>query len=274
MLIAATQRGGRLGRGALVAALAATLAGMVASGAATAEDTAGPPPPPRSGLASADTLLPPPGAAAWRPLTFPSIDRTTRYEAAEADGRPIWRAASECSSSGMILPVEAADLARTPLLRWRWRVGRRTNSQAEQTQAGDDFAARVYVVFRLDPQRAREMSMFERMRRRVGERLYGQEMPGSSLNYVWANRASRGSDWPNPYNEANHMLALRGGEAPLATWQYEEVDLLADYRRVVGGSGPPELLALAIMSDSDDSCSAATAEFGDLRLTPRSAPPE
>jgi hypothetical protein len=54
------------------------------------------------------------------------------------------------------------------------------------------------------------------------------------------------------------MISL--GDGPLGTWRVEEVDVRADHVAVFGHE-PPRPLALGIMSDSDDSCGAATAWF-------------
>ena len=218
------------------------------------------------GAASAsgqERALPPPGSAAWQPLAFPKIERHTRYTSASEDGGPVLRAESECSASGLFLPLSDVDLAKTPLLRWRWRVDEGLAPADERSRAGDDFAARVYVAFAFEPERA---SLLERAARGMAAAVYGESLPGSSLDYVWASREVVGADWPNPYAASAHMLVAASGAA--AGWRDVEVDLLADYARVFSHSAPAPLF-VALMTDTDNRCLRARASYADFRLAPR-----
>ena len=63
------------------------------------------------------------------------------------------------------------------------------------------------------------------------------------------------------------MIALRShSDAPDATaWHTEEVNLLAD-RSAILGEPLPRIVAIAIMTDTDNSCTYASAEFANFRL--------
>jgi hypothetical protein len=209
-----------------------------------------------------EIALPPPGSDAWRPLAFPRIERHTRYTPATEDGRPILRAESACAASGLLTPL-AADLARTPLLRWRWRVDEALSHAGERTRAGDDFAARVYVAFPFEPAHA---SVLERARRRLAAAVYGEEMPGTSLTYVWSSREPQGARWPNPFTASARMIVATSGTP--RGWVDVEVDLVADFERSFSRAPPPPLF-LALMTDSDGACGHARASYGDFRLAPR-----
>jgi hypothetical protein len=209
--------------------------------------------------------LPEPSAERWRALEFPRIQKHTRYERIQDENRPVLRALSECSASALLTPLEGIDLAKTPVLRWRWRVSTPLATDAsEREKAGDDFAARVYVAFAFEPERA---SLFERARHAIGVQIYGDELPGIALNYVWSRSEPAGAHWDNPYTARSVMISL--GTAAPGAWRDAEVDVLADYQRLVGGT-PPRALFVALMSDSDDSCSRAEASYADFRLSARS----
>jgi hypothetical protein len=208
-----------------------------------------------------------PGEPAWQPLRFRSIERTTDY--APLPGEPGGvRAEARCSASALVLPLERVDLARTPVLHWRWRVVRGLDVADERSRSGDDFAARVYVMFRFRPERA---GWLERVQRALGRRLYGSEMPGTALSFVWGSRVAVGSTWTSPYTEHSRMIALASG--PESGWRSESVDLPAAYERAFGES-PPAAEGLGIMSDADDTCQHAVAEFRDFRLAPRTVKPD
>ncbi len=204
--------------------------------------------------------LPDPGSEAWQPLTFRKIPRHTRYEVVQVDGRPVLRAESDCAASGLVLPLEGIDLDRTPRLAWRWKVEEVPEVPDERVKEGDDFAARVYLTFRFDAERA---SLWESLRRRVAVRFYGKVIPGSALTYVWASHAAPGSDWPNPFSPEARVVVLRSGRS--GEWKSEVVDVAADHRRLIGEPNPSPL-ALALMSDSDNTCQRARAYFADFRF--------
>ena len=209
--------------------------------------------------AMAATALPQPGAPAWEPLTFKSVQRQTTYT--PIPGGLGVRAEADCAASALVLPLAAIDLARTPVLRWRWQVEHPLEIENERIREGDDFAARVYLMFRFEPDRA---SFFERARQRLGSRLFGTEMPGSVLSFVWTSREAPGSRWTNPFASESKMIALARGGA--SEWRDEAVDVAAEYRRTFA-HGPPAPLALGIMTDADNACQHATARYADFRFT-------
>jgi hypothetical protein len=209
---------------------------------------------------AADVRLPAPGTGDWRPLSLPKVDRETIYAAVRIDDVDAVRAESDCSASALLLPTRDLDLARTPRLAWQWRVEQTPDVADARVKAGDDFAARVYVMFELDRERA---SFFERARHRLGRAIYGDEVPGSALNYVWSRGEPRGAAWDNPFAATSKMVSL--GAAPLGEWRSESVNVADDYARLFGFDAPPPL-GLALMSDSDNSCQQAVALFADFRF--------
>lgn len=220
------------------------------------------PPTPRS--AGADGIrLSTPGSVDWRPLAFRGIEKQTHYSLEISEGVEAARAESNCGASGLVLRLDGIRLDRTPLLRWRWRVDRGLDLPEEQTKAGDDFAARVYLMFGFDESRA---SAFQRLRHRLARLVYGDDVPGSALNFVWTSRLPVGSVWDNPFAPSAKMIALARGEDP--EWRTETVDVAARYRELFG-SAPPPLLGIAIMSDSDNSCQRTEARFAAFEFLPR-----
>jgi hypothetical protein len=150
------------------------------------------------------------------------------------------RADSVRSASGLLHPLAVERPAHLHL-HWRWRVATPLTHANERTRAGDDYAARVMVVFEtsLIPTRTR------------------------ALNYVWAAREPVGAVFPSPYSRRVGMIVLRSGAAEAGVWQTETRDVLADYIAFFG-KPPEKLSAVAIMSDTDDTRETATTWFADL----------
>ena len=205
--------------------------------------------------------LPVPGAAPWEPLHFRSIERHTSYLPSPEGNPEAVRAAAECAASALVLPLSDIDLTRTPVLRWRWRVLRPLEVADERSKTGDDFAARVYVMFRFEPERA---SLLERARRRLGNAFFGTEIPGTALSFVWTAGIEPGAIWTNPHAMESKMISLARGASE--GWRDASVDVTRAYQQAFGHP-PPVAFGLGIMTDADDTCQSAVAEYADFRFT-------
>jgi hypothetical protein len=205
-----------------------------------------------------EVVLPAPGSPGWEHLRFPTVDRATEYRVLPDEG--VVHAVSRCAASALVLPLDGIDPARTPLLRWRWRIVRLPSVDDERKRSGDDFAARVYVIFPFDPERS---SPLTRLRRLFAEKVLGRRLPGSAINYVQTAHEPAAARWDNPYTEESKMISV--GQGTLAEWTTMEVDLRSGHKATFGGA-PPSPSAIALMTDADDSCSEAEAWFADLRF--------
>ena len=208
--------------------------------------------------AGGEVVLLAPGSAGWEHLRFPSVDRATEYRVLPEQGAV--HAVSRCSASALVLPLDGIDPERTPLLRWRWRIVRLPSVDNERKRSGDDFAARVYVIFPFDPEGS---SPLARLRQLFAEKVLGRRLPGSAINYVRSAHEPATARWDNPYTAESKMIST--GVGTLAEWTSVEVDLRSDHRAVFG-TDVPRPSAIALMTDSDDSCSEAEAWFADLRF--------
>ena len=166
----------------------------------------------------------------------------TRYRIVEAGGTRVLEAESAAGASSLYLEREI-DLAARPVLEWRWRVEAPLSVPDERVKAGDDFAARVYVVA-------------------PGEGLFALPV---AISYVWAGGAPVGADWPNPFTSKVRMVAVESGPAHAGTWQSYRRNLREDFRRLFGRE-VDELEGVAVMTDADNSRQRARAWYGDILL--------
>jgi len=222
---------------------------VLAAGAAAAEAT--------------EVVLGAPGSPAWQLLEFPKIARHTTYAAVRADGIDAIEGHAVCSASALYIATDAVDLRRTPRLRWQWKIAHGINVADERQKAGDDFAARVSIMFRFDASHA---SFWENVRHRVGAALYSTMVPGNTLNYVWSSRLPAGTTWDNPYDKGTKMISL--GRGALPRWTEALVDVATDYTALFGAA-PPPAVAVAVMTDTDDTCQDATTYYADFRFLSR-----
>jgi hypothetical protein len=213
----------------------------------------------------ADPAAPPPG---WEALTFPRVERHTRYEVVRDGDRWVLRAESDAAASGLYRPLDL-DAKAYRILSWRWKVEGVLARSDPRRREGDDYAARVYVAFRYDPETA---TRWQRARYGAYRLLYGRYPPGLALNYVWESRLPAGTVLDNAYTDRAKIIVMRSGAAEAGRWVSERRDIYEDYRRIVGGE-PPRIEGIAVMTDTDDTHDRAVAYYDAITLGPRGPGP-
>jgi hypothetical protein len=198
---------------------------------------------------------------AWQPMTFRNMDRHTQYTLTRDQDRTVIRAHSQNAASGLIRHLRV-DPVQYPLIRWHWKIKRVLEKGDLSTKQGDDYAARIYVAFAFDPEAA---GWWEWMRHRSASLFANPEVPGTALNYIWANKAPGNTIAPNPYAPEAMMIVLQSGNAAAGRWMTETRDIVADYRRAFGRP-PPPIIGIGLMTDTDNTGEETTAYYGDITL--------
>jgi hypothetical protein len=193
--------------------------------------------------AYADVSWHPSAIVQWERQVFKGV---TEYGLVAVDGIDALHARCKSSASGLILK-QTIDLKDTPILEWTWRVDATFPAGAdERTRAGDDYAARIYIV-------------------KDGGLLPWQTW---AMDYVWASSMPKGSDWPNAYASQARMVALQSGSPTTpGIWKSERRNIRNDFRRY-HGIELDSIDAVAIMTDCDDRKTTAEAWYGAIRFLP------
>jgi hypothetical protein len=82
-------------------------------------------------------------AAGWKEKSFQG--HTAYRVVADGDGH-VLQAISQGTASGLVYKIDFSP-EKYPILAWRWKVKNVLAKGNARTRAGDDFAARLYVVF-------------------------------------------------------------------------------------------------------------------------------
>jgi hypothetical protein len=167
---------------------------------------------------------------------------TTRYRGVTLNDERVLSAESNNSASALY-QTHSVNLSTTPHLHWRWRIENTLGpSINEQSQEGDDFSARIYVV------------------RNGGFAFWRSK----SINYVWSNSQAIGTRWNNPFAGENiQMLAVDSGDQRAGQWQYHVRDIRADWLEVFG-EDISSIDGLAIMTDTDNTGLSTRAWYADI----------
>jgi hypothetical protein len=177
----------------------------------------------------------------WKSRSFKG---TTEYTWVTEEDKAYIRATSKASASGLYYRIEY-DIQQYPFITWKWRVDNIIASGDALRKSGDDYAARIYIVF---------PSFF----------FWDTE----AINYIWANKLPKEEAVPNPFSKNSIMISVQSGKAETGKWIVETRNVYEDYRRVFGKE-PPKAGAIAIMTDTDNTGESASADYGSIAICSR-----
>ncbi|MBI3320773.1 MAG: DUF3047 domain-containing protein [Candidatus Omnitrophica bacterium] len=168
--------------------------------------------------------------ARWREA---EVNRQTRYEVVTLDGRRCLRAESRGGAS-ILLSAVRFNPHIYEWLSWQWRVDQPVSGEALERKEGSDVAARLYVYFE----------------------TRGLPWQKRNLDYVWSAALPVGTIVTSAYSTQSKIIVVESGSSWL------------DYRRCFGGR-LPDVIAIGLMSDTDNTGGAAVAYFDELRVSRR-----
>jgi len=177
----------------------------------------------------------------WQTKSFKG---TTEYTWTRENGKTYVKAVSNAAASGLYYKIEY-DPKQYPYISWQWKVDNIIAKGDASQKSGDDYGARIYVVF--------PAFFFWNTR---------------AINYIWANKLPKEEAVPNPYTSNNIMLSIQSGPAETGKWLTETRNIYEDYKRVFGKE-PPSVGAIAIMTDTDNTGESASAGYGPIAVCSR-----
>lgn len=196
----------------------------------------------------------------WHAVTLPG-KTPTRYAWVDKEGRRALWASSERSASMWRRRVELpAD--RLGEVSFSWWVPQPLANASVADVDREDAAVRVLFAFGGDQSRLpmRTRAMFD-----LAEALTGERPPYATLMYVFDTQAPAGSVVINPRTDRIRKIVLEGDRQQLRQWRDFRRDLAADFRRAFG-EDPGPLLAVGVMTDTDNTAGRAEAWYGPIRF--------
>jgi len=187
----------------------------------------------------------------------------TRYEAVRYDGVSALHILTDGSAGGLVLS-DQFNVYDDPQITWRWKVAHVIAAGDLTKKEGDDYAVRIYVLFRFDPQEAR---LGTRLKYAAAKLIYGEYPPEGALNYIWANQPRSPGFYPNPFSDRSMMIPVDAGSRLTGSWQTHSRNIVEDYRDAFG-EDPPAHARLAVMGDSDNTGGHSEAWIDYVRVGP------
>ena len=174
----------------------------------------------------------------WKEKVF---ENKTEYFFTKVNDQVVLKSVSNGSASGLFKEV-VVDIKKYPYLNWRWRIENKFAPMDESQKAGDDYVARLYVM--------------------VSGGVFFWNT--KALNYVWSSRSKKDERWPNAFApDNNRMVAVRTADDQVGTWYSEKRNVYDAFKHEFGEE--VRLIdGVAIMTDTDNSNTRATAYYGDI----------
>lgn len=213
-----------------------------------------------SGWAQASVVGSADSVDGWQAHAFPG-KKAVEFHPVQKDGRAAL-VATAVSAASMIkhrVQVEPSELGR---LRFSWKVPALIADADMAQRDADDSPVRIVLAFEGDRSR---FSAADAMLSELAQALTGEPMPYATLMYVWCNKRTPGTVLNSPRTSRIRKIVLESGPDRLNRWLDYERDIRADYVRAFG-EAPGRLVGVAIMTDTDNTRSRATAWYGPVRL--------
>jgi len=239
------------------AAVCATAAALMLSACAWRSET---PPSVLNKPASQGLHFRPQDKAQWEPVALPGKLKTA-FKLDKLGQRPALMADAQSSASMLRqrLNIPPEQLGR---LRFDWQVESLMAEADMSVRETGDSPVRLILAFEGDRSR---FSAKNAMLSELTRAMTGEELPYATLMYVWSNRHAVDSVIVNPRTDRVRKWVLESGPSHLNQWRHYQRDIRADFEKAFG-EPPGALVALAIMTDSDNTRSKVRAWYGDIWL--------
>ncbi len=203
-----------------------------------------------------------PGAAPpepWKPLGVSGAKNLTRYTLVDDGGVTVVRADSSAAASGLSRAI-SVNPAEFSTLKWRWKISNTLKNSDIRTREGDDYPARVYVMFDYPLEK---LSFTQRTKIRLARVLHDPSLPTATLCYLWDGKAPAGTIVTSSYTDLVRMVVVESGASRVNQWLMVERDVAADFKAAFGEDAP-RITGIAIATDTDNTGESAVAHYGDI----------
>lgn len=202
----------------------------------------------------------PPIAEDWHDVPLPGKRRTSYRWELMPEGRELVAQADGSASMYRRRLHKAPNALRDVEFSW-WVSALPEGGDVSDAGAGD-AAARVLFAFGGDRARlsARNQLMFD-----LAHSLTGEAPPFATLAYVWDSMAPVGRVVTHPRSDRVRKIVVESGPGGLRQWKRYRRSLNADYT-LAFGEAPGPLLAMAVMTDGDNTRSKLTTRYRDISL--------
>ncbi len=176
-------------------------------------------------------------------------------------GRKVLFARASRSASGMMHPVRVK-LVKGHKITWRWKVSALIADADNSSRQHEDSPVRIVLAFEGDKSQLgfRDQIFFEQARL-----ITGHEVPYATLMYIWENKQPVGTVLRNSHTGRVRMIVVESGPKRVGDWIEYTRDIERDFE-LAYGEPAGALIAVGVLSDTDNTGALTEAYYGDIRL--------
>ena len=202
----------------------------------------------------------------WSFQALRGVKNATKYAYVHDDtlNATVLEGSADAAAGALTYRFEG-DAQISSILRFKWRPGNLIASSDPKTKAGDDYAARIYITFASDPERA---SLGEKTENALANAIYGEVPPHAALSYVFTHKAKLGEIITSPFTKRVKKIVVDADPDSVGKWKSFTRDIYEDYKRAFGEE-PTRISGIAIMVDTDNTGETTSARFADITLSSR-----
>lgn len=201
------------------------------------------------------------GEGGWAHMPLSKLKSDTKYAPAKEGGRTVLKATAEDSAS-LFVRFARSEPSKAPVLDWSWRVPALITGADNRDAKKEDSPARLVVGF--DGDKA-TLSAAEQRRMSLAKSMSGVDaLPFATLMYIWSNRDPVGTVITSAHSERLKMIVVESGASGVNAWRSYRRNLVEDYR-LAFGSAPGPIMAVAVMTDTDNTGGKSQAFYGPIR---------
>lgn len=197
---------------------------------------------------------------AWSHVQFPG-KKNTHFKLTHHQARAGLQADAR-SSASMLRQVVQVPAAQLGTVKFSWFVPELIAGADMRSREASDSPVRLVLAFEGDRS---QFSARNAMLSELARALTGEEMPYATLMYVWSNQSPVETVIPNSRTDRIQKVVVESGAHKLNQWIGYERNISADFEKAFGEK-PGALIAIGLMTDSDNTRTETRAWYGDIQL--------
>lgn len=211
--------------------------------------------------AAQSLFVTPASGGAWQMFHLPG-KVSAPFQQGQRLGRPALLVQAQRSVSVLRQQFSPA-VPAVATLAFSWKVDALPEGADLKDAAAADAPVRILLAF--DGDRSQWSARTHRLSE-LSRLLTGEPLPYATLSYVWSRDDAPETVLNNPRTDRIRKVVVDSGTAHLGQWRDHRRDVRADFVRAFGEE-PGPLVAVALMTDTDNTASTLQAWYGALQLT-------
>ncbi len=201
----------------------------------------------------------------WYLWSLAPNKKKTKYYLHHYHGKNVIHADAQSSASGLIVPLKARDIQGYDL-QWTWKALKNIPLSDNTQGHVDDAPLRIVLGFEGDKS---TLPLKDQLAFDLAKLISGHDLPYATLMYIWSEKNGKEEVITNKHISRIKAIVVDSGSKDLGEWRVHRRSIEADFKKAYG-ENPGKLIAIGIMTDTDNTKDEVQAKYGDIEFQRRS----